>query len=215
MGVLRLGDAIPLATGSVEWAVSYRPYPGESVCGDWHAIRPVRGGVIAAVIDGLGHGEEAADAGRLASEVISHGGLESLSRIVTQTHEALKRTRGAVMAAAVFAPETTYLEWVGVGNIEGVLARADVTSTPKREYLMSRGGVLGCEPFPQLRPSCLTVRPGDMLVLATDGLTSAFTEAIDPAMAPAVISGRILEHYARNTDDALVMVLRWNPEEVA
>lgn len=209
MGVLRIGEGIPLGSGAVEWAVAGRPYPGEFASGDGYAVRQVNGGLVAAVIDGLGHGEEAAEAAAVAADVFKHGGLESLSYLFASAHQALKRTRGAVVAAAVFAPATNFLEWTGIGNIEGILVRAGPRAHPRREYLLSRGGVLGAEPMPQLRLERLEVAPGDVLVLATDGIASAFADAIDPNVAPGALVGRILDQYARDTDDALVLVAQY------
>lgn len=206
---MRTGDAYIVRTGVVEWAAAGRPYPGESESGDWYAVRPVHGGLLAAVIDGLGHGREAAAAARAASDVFGHGALESLPRLITDAHRALKGTRGAVVAAAVFAPESNHLEWSGIGNVEGFLVRADPAANPQRRYLLSRGGILGSEPFPELRTEHLQVGPGDTLVLATDGILSSFPEAVDPARPPAVNAGRILEGYARDTDDALILVARF------
>jgi len=50
--------------------VASRPLPGEVVCGDRHLIKPTTDGVLAAVVDGLGHGDEATAAAKTAIAVL-------------------------------------------------------------------------------------------------------------------------------------------------
>src|SRR5437867_365164 len=49
----------------VHWAVATLALEGERESGDLHLVQPVTDGVLIAVVDGLGHGEEAAAAARL------------------------------------------------------------------------------------------------------------------------------------------------------
>jgi len=54
----------------VEWAVGARALEGEPVSGDLHVVTPFPGGVLVAVMDGLGHGTEAAAAAEAAAEIL-------------------------------------------------------------------------------------------------------------------------------------------------
>ena len=54
--------------GPIEWAAVRRPLPGEEVCGDHPIALDVGdGAALFGVIDGLGHGEAAADGGAARS----------------------------------------------------------------------------------------------------------------------------------------------------
>ena len=46
----------------IEWGVASRALPGETRSGDLHVVESFAGGALVAAVDGLGHGEEAADA---------------------------------------------------------------------------------------------------------------------------------------------------------
>jgi negative regulator of sigma-B (phosphoserine phosphatase) len=50
----------------IDWGVASRALPGQAVCGDMHLIKPVGDGVLLAVVDGLGHGDEATVAAKTA-----------------------------------------------------------------------------------------------------------------------------------------------------
>ena len=54
------GNKIDSLLRVVDYGVATRPFPGELECGDLHAVIPRRRGAIVAVVDGLGHGYEAA-----------------------------------------------------------------------------------------------------------------------------------------------------------
>ena len=51
--------------------------------------------------------------------------------------------------------------------------------------------------------------PGDTLILSTDGIRSGFAASVTSAEAPQVIADRVLAGYAKGTDDALVLVVRY------
>ena len=96
----------------------------------------------------------------------------------------------------------------GVGNIEGLLLRANLTANPRRESLLLRAGVVGRQ-MPTLAATIVPVLRGDTLILATDGIERTFTEAVSMAGSPQAIADRIVATHARGTDDALVIVARY------
>lgn len=191
----------------MEWGVATRALAGHAVSGDRHLVAPFPHGVLLAVIDGLGHGEHAAAAADIAVARLERHAHESVLALVRRCHEGLKATRGVVMSLAVVnAPERT-LTWLGVGNVEGLLLRADIHDRPTREAVPLRGGVLGSH-LPALRASVLAIRQGDTLVLATDGIREGFTEGLPLRDPPQQLADRILARFGRDTDDALVLVAR-------
>ena len=60
-----------------------------------------------------------------------------------------------------------------------------------------------------MRTATLDVRPGDLLVLATDGIEVAFADSLDTSGSAQTITERILDVHWKPTDDALVVAVRY------
>ena len=174
--------------------------------GDSHVVRQLPEGVLAAVIDGVGHGNEAADAARIAGRTLHSSPHEDAVSLVWRCHEALKATRGVVMTLLFFSPSGA-MTWVGVGNIDGVIFRCDANGRTRANHIVQRGGVVGHR-LPPLRAECLTLLPHDTVILATDGIRPEFSDEFVPGDEPQAIADRILTRYRKGNDDALVLVGR-------
>jgi phosphoserine phosphatase RsbX len=194
----------------LDWGVAAVALPGEAESGDLHLVRPVADGVLVAVVDGLGHGVEAATAARLAVAAIARHAHESPLSLFERCHQALKGTRGVVMSLALIRRADGSLTWLGVGNVEGMLVRADGGGhTPRaRRALMTRGGIVGSE-LPNLKPEVLSLAIGDTLILATDGIREGFAEGLPADTTPQRQADHILAQHRKGTDDALVLVARY------
>jgi hypothetical protein len=190
----------------VEWGVASRPIAGETKSGDLHVVAPYEGGVLTAAIDGLGHGVEAAEAARRAADVLAEEPGLPIPTLIERCHAALRSSRGAVMTVATLDTRSERLTWAGVGNVEAVLHRS--AEGAPREAIVPRGGVVGYQ-LPSLREVTLTIGRGDVLVFATDGVSHDFL--LDPPWrAPAQgYASRLLDTYAKDNDDALVLVVRY------
>ncbi len=58
--------------GPIEWAAESRPLPGENICGDRSIAVDVNGtGALFGVVDGIGHGTEAAEAANCCVDVLA------------------------------------------------------------------------------------------------------------------------------------------------
>lgn len=192
----------------IEWGVAALTLPGQAQSGDRHVVQESPNGVLVAAVDGLGHGEDAALAAKAAVAVLEAHSHESLLFLVRSCHESLRMTRGVVLSLAAFnAPEAT-MTWLGVGNVEGTLFRADSRASPHYESLLLRGGVVGGQ-LPMLSASIVPVMPGDTLIFATDGIRTDFAQGLTLAESPQHTADHILARYAKGTDDALVVVARW------
>lgn len=192
----------------IDWAVAARPIAGEAVSGDLHLVTPFAGGVLIAAVDGLGHGEEATLVANSAIAILSEYSHEPVIPLIRRCHEALLRTRGAAMTlASLHATERT-LTWLGVGNVEGRLVRPDGMSSPRRESVLLRSGIVGFQ-LPAMQAGVEALAPGDLLILATDGIHAHFDEDDYFGGNPAQIADRILEKHFKGTDDALVLVVRY------
>ncbi len=192
----------------IEWGVAMMPLPGQAISGDMYIIKQLQNGVLAAVVDGLGHGYEAAAASKIVISTLDTYAHEPVISLIRRCHEALKGKRGAVMSIASVDPLEKTIAWTGVGNVEGVLLRADEKSVPSRESLLLRGGVLGYH-LPPLKASVISFMPRDILIFVTDGIRSGFNSGLDLSERPQQIADRIMAQYVRGTDDALVLVVRF------
>ena len=164
----------------LDWSVAARPVSGEAVSGDLHLVQPFERGVLGAVVDGVGHGDEATAASRAAVAVLEKNAHDPVIALVRRCHHALMQTRGAVMTVASLWRADNTLTWLGVGNVEGRLWRADRTASHPCESVLLRGGVVGYQ-LPALQASVIPVAPGDLLVLATDGVDNQFEAGFNPA----------------------------------
>lgn len=194
----------------IEWAVASRPYPGYVVSGDLYVVESYADGALIAVIDGLGHGDNAEVAAKAAAGVLQAHAGEPIGSLVQRCHESLKRTRGVAMSVAALEPGGV-MRWIGVGNVEGCLLRATADGKPERDGLVQRGGVVGYQ-LPPLRENELNLNFGDTLILATDGVKSGFADGVLHGETPGVIAGHLLETYGKVTDDSLVLVARYHGE---
>jgi len=159
------------------------------------------------VVDGLGHGEQAAAAADLAITTLSTHAHESVISLVKLCHDALRNTRGVVMTLASFNELDWALTWMGIGNVEGLVLRAEGSPTPRHENLLLRGGVVG-DQLPSLSASIIPLMQGDTLVFTTDGIRGGFAKVLSASDPHQVIADQILAKYSKNSDDALVFVAR-------
>jgi hypothetical protein len=191
----------------IDWGVAARPLPGEARSGDAHVVEPFPGGVLVAAVDGLGHGDEAADAAATAVGILTRCAGEGPVGLLERCHEGLRESRGAAISVASIGWEERKMSWLGVGNVEGSFVRADPSARPARESLLLRGGVVGFR-LPRLVASVVDVGPADTLLLTTDGIAGPPFEGIRMSDPPAAIADAILAGLARSTDDALALVAR-------
>ena len=195
----------------IEWATAGRAL-GEltdgSESGDLQVVAPFPNGVLIAVIDGLGHGPEAAQAARAASEVLMPHADQPVAALIQRCHTSLRETRGAVMTLVAFNSADSSITWIGVGNVEAVLLRAKPSAAYMHESVSLRGGIVGYQ-LPPLRTTALSVTPGDTLIVATDGIGSGFSTDVDVRQSPQDIAESILRLHAKGSDDSLVLVARY------
>jgi len=192
----------------IDWGVATRTLAGERESGDLHLVKPVATGVLVSVVDGLGHGPDAAAAARAAVAALNKHAQESVLPLLQRCHQALAGTRGVVATVALFDRADGSMTWLGVGNVEGVLLYANAGGRQGRERLVTRGGIVGSE-LPPLRAEVLAVAPGDTLILATDGIQSGFADDLAVDAPPQQLADQILARSGKTTDDALVMVARY------
>ncbi|MDP3671915.1 MAG: SpoIIE family protein phosphatase [Telluria sp.] len=193
----------------LDYACAGRALPGQAVSGDACLVRPFPDGVLLAVIDGLGHGAGAAEASRTAIVTLEAADDDaSVAALLERCHARMLGTRGAVMTLATLRASDDTMAWSGIGNVDAVLLRRPGAAIHEDMALICRGGVVGYR-MPAPRVTLVPLFRGDLLIFATDGISSRFVEGVDRMASTDEIAEKLLACYGKPTDDALVLVARW------
>ena len=186
-------------------AAATRPYPGEACNGDAWQVDWHEGRCRVAIVDGLGHGELAANAASFALRALEAQPELSPEASLRVCHAALRSTRGAAISLALIDPMLRQLTYCGVGNTE-----ASLLVDGHWVHLVAYRGIVGAT-LPRLRSFSHALGLDWMLIMYTDGIRSRFRhEALADAAAhkPQTLADAILRGWARETDDATVLVAR-------
>jgi serine phosphatase RsbU (regulator of sigma subunit) len=195
--------------GPIEWAAARRPVPGEDVCGDYPIALDISGtAALFGVADGLGHGAAAEIAALRAEEVASRCRAEPLDVLLQLCHRSLTDTRGAAITLARIDFETATLSWIGIGNVTADLVSKGPGGLQIRSSALLSGGIVGYRIPQALATHQVSIVPGDLLVIATDGILEDHVRGIDFAAPAMAIAEHILDAYSRESDDALVLTAR-------
>ncbi|HVS25502.1 MAG TPA: SpoIIE family protein phosphatase [Gammaproteobacteria bacterium] len=191
---------------AIDWGYAALAMPGEAISGDRCVIDAAADTALLAVIDGVGHGAEAAAAAKAAARVLEAAPREGLRSLFDRCHEELLTTRGAAMTVTQFDARRRTLVWLGAGNVAGALLRQSEDGF-SHIGLLTYGGVVGLR-LPSGPASTIEVTPGDLLILATDGIDAGFVEGLRYDEDPQKQADRLLMDYRSMNDDALVLVAR-------
>lgn len=195
--------------GPIEWAVTSRPLPGQHICGDRSIAVDVDGtAALIGVLDGLGHGEPAADAADCGVQILGDARAEPLDTLVQCCHRGLSDTRGVAMTLARIDFHTDTLSWVGVGNVAADLVAKHPGGVEVRSSVRLVGGIVGYRIPEVVASQDVPMRPGDLLVVTSDGIAENHLEEIDFAAPARSIAQQILHNHAKDIDDALVLTAR-------
>jgi len=179
--------------------------PGELYNGDSWAARHVGGRTLLLAVDGLGHGEHAAEASDAAVAAFEAHPALSPANGVQAIHAALRNTRGTAVGVVELDSAKEVARYAGVGNIAGVILSGD-----DRKSLVSHHGTAGGEarrveefayPWPR----------GALLIFHTDGISTRWGLGDYPGLSlrhPSLIAGVLYRDFARGTDDVTVVVAR-------
>jgi anti-sigma regulatory factor (Ser/Thr protein kinase) len=188
-------------TGRMLTGAVLAPYPGELVCGDGWAWR----GQTIVLVDGLGHGIEAARAAETATRAFLSNATDSCEQIVQRLHRALAPTRGAAVAVVRIDAAAHSVGFVGVGNIS-----AAVIDRGRVQHMISHNGTAG-HVAPRIREFRYGFPDDALVIMHSDGVGSHWDIAGYPgliAQHPAMIAGLLLRDHRRERDDAAVVVAR-------
>jgi serine phosphatase RsbU (regulator of sigma subunit) len=183
-------------------AVAARPFPGETVSGD--ACQVDWDGWVCriAVIDGLGHGAQAAAAALAATTDLAAHPTRDPAAAILGCHDMLKGTRGAALLVVRVDVGAGQLTFAGVGNVE-----AQLWQNGRTQHLVSDRGIVGSV-LPRLRPVSLELGGDWRLLMYTDGIRNRFDLGglRETAAGGHDCAEAVLHAWGRQTDDAIVLV---------
>jgi len=199
--------ANPAGTTPSRWetGIVMAPYPGELVCGDGWSLRRQPDSADLLLVDGLGHGAQAAVAAETAVRTFCESGVHDCVREMELVHLALGPTRGAAAALARIDMRASLVRFVGVGNIVATMIAGGVA-----KRLVSHNGTAG-HLAPRIREFTYPFVGTPLVILHSDGLGARWDLASYPGLAespPSIIAGVLFRDFRRDRDDAAVLAVR-------
>jgi PAS domain-containing protein len=179
-------DPPPVEAAGVDVAVRYRPAePGHLVAGDWYDAVLMPGKDLLLVVgDITGHGIDAVTgmvAARNALRGLAATGEGPAALLKSLNYAACHITEGVAgtVVCGLYDQSSRVLRWARAGHLPPVLVREGTAET-----LPLPGGVLlGLDPEAEYEEAELQLRPGDVLLLFTDGLIERRAGSISDALS--------------------------------
>jgi hypothetical protein len=202
---LEVWNGTPPPETELELGVVCLPKRSEEVAGDDWLLEASGDYRTLLVVDGLGHGPNAASAARAATEAFAAHSSATPAALMQICHGALAVTRGAAGAAARVVPAKMHGSFAGVGNIA-----CRVEMTGERRQLVSHSGTLG-HVMRRVQEFEFAFPAGALLILHSDGLVTRWSSDDYPGLAlkhAGLIAGVLYRDHNRGTDDVTVVVLK-------
>ncbi|MGA9529785.1 MAG: ATP-binding SpoIIE family protein phosphatase [Terriglobales bacterium] len=181
------------------------PIKGEEVCGDGWGAKKTADAVMFMVVDGLGHGILAAEPAREAERIFATASGDSPGPILQDSHDSLKKTRGAAMAIASLNLEKRLISFAGVGNIG-----ASIVHAAGSRGMASHNGTIGHH-MNRIQEFSFPWDSNSILIMHSDGLKSAWDLKQYPGIwskHPALIAGMLYRDFSRERDDVTVLIAK-------
>jgi anti-sigma regulatory factor (Ser/Thr protein kinase) len=196
---------VPPVDAELEVGAVCLPKAGEEVVGDGWSLENSGDYRTILLIDGLGHGPNAARATRAATEAFAAHASATPAALMQICHRALATTRGAAGAAARVVAAKRHGTFAAVGNIS-----CRVESTGERRQLVAHSGTLG-HVMRRVQEFEFDFPPDALLILHSDGLATHWTSADYPGLVAkhaGLIAGVLYRDHDRGSDDVTVVVLK-------
>jgi anti-sigma regulatory factor (Ser/Thr protein kinase) len=181
------------------------------VCGDAWSINQEGRLFRIAMIDGLGHGAPAHAASILAVEKLKLYRKNRPTESLRQLHEALKKTRGAVITIVHIDQANHQLTYSGVGNIS-----MKIISAIGSKGCFSYNGIVGHILPASLNDHLLQWNEKmDTLIMHSDGISSRWDLQKYPGILvhhPIIIGASLYKDHDRGNDDSTLLVAKFAKE---
>ncbi len=203
MRPLRIRDE-DASTSDVDCAANLRPCRGERASGDIAVVIERADYVLLAVVDALGHGYEASRVAYSIGRLLTRMALVDPAEILTAMHDELRGSIGAAAGVAVFYPDSGELRFCCVGNVTARMFGS------RESRFAGNPGLLG-DTLRSQAAQCITLQPGDVFLLYSDGIRDRFELSDYPQLqyqGAETVARSLLERFGKSHDDASCVVLR-------
>lgn len=184
------------------------PMAGETACGDAWASHEDAEGRTVFVVDGLGHGTDAAVAANEAITQFRRAQQASPVDILQRVHAGIRHTRGGAAAVARIQWASATISFAGVGNIAGTF----VPRVGAARRMVSHNGIVGHNAR-KIQAFDYPCGPG-RLVMHSDGLGTSWSLDRYPGLLrahPLLLAAVLYRDHARGRDDTTVVVADTSP----
>lgn len=187
------------------------PLETETACGDGWCVAQDGERAMVLLVDGLGHGPNAAQAADVAIASFRDAVHRTPVEVVGILHDALRATRGAAVAVAEVRRSETgaRVTFCAVGNTVSA-----ILGPGKPRSLASMNGTAGMQ-VGRLQAFAQELDAGAALVMHTDGITTRWRLDAYPGILghdPAILAAVLHRDFQRPRDDATALVLTLRPE---
>jgi anti-sigma regulatory factor (Ser/Thr protein kinase) len=197
--------ARPIASTDDDLGVVCVALRGEAECGDAWSVVAGKQRISVLLVDGLGHGTEAAAAATAATTTFLEIANGSPQATLIALDAAMQETRGAALSVVAIDTTLRQMQFSGVGNVDGRVLAGGTS-----EHLIPQNGIVG-HGMPAPRSISVAWPVGSRLVMHSDGILPRWrVDAYEGSATihPGLLAGLIYRDFARDRDDATVLVLR-------
>lgn len=204
-------DIIAPEVNDSYWEFSFfsRPHPAEEANGDQGALIRDRKGIWVILADGLGHGPLAEEAAKKAINIIYNSSRTTPEDLIKPIHEKLVSTRGSALSIAHIIPDEHKINWVGIGNVTGMLKYPSSRNGKTEMTFVNTNGTLGVS-LPSLHKMEYSYAVGDILIMSTDGMQRDWwnTPELFTSFKLPRTGLHVLKNFSRSNDDASLFIGR-------
>ena len=189
----------------LDLSVFSRPLPGQRYNGDAYFVKRYEDKVMFAIIDGLGHGQDAHEAAQVAVDCLENYYRRPFTEIFQLCHQRLKKTRGAAMSLCRINLKDRVMTHAGIGNVQTRVYSLEKTPAP-----FCINGTLGVA-MRTVRVDDYPLPEDSIIIMFSDGISGRFTPDNLPGflnLKPQRLAKQIMDNHARDNDDATVIVGR-------
>jgi anti-sigma regulatory factor (Ser/Thr protein kinase) len=198
------GEKSRQSMAALDYGVVCTPIRGETECGDNWAVSSFHGRNLLLVADGLGHGPLAAEASGEAVRIFDRHPESMPGQILSFSHDALKKTRGAAVAIAELGSDHKTVTFSGTGNISAAVTTSVATLLRR---MVSHPGTVGAR-MSKPREFQYEWDRDSQFILHSDGISTHWKLEIYPGLLskhPSILATILYRDYKRGTDDVTVL----------
>lgn len=183
-----------------------KPLLSEKRCGDTGVILVSEHQIFIALLDVLGHGEEAYEVAIKAKYFLENNYKEDLVELTNELHNTILNTRGLVGSLVNLDINSGQINYVGIGNIVSRVIG------PQYYKFVNREGIIGYK-IPTPRVERHTLKKGDVFIMHSDGINENsglnYNDEIFQKRAMSV-AREIVGKYSKKIDDSVCFILKYN-----